>query len=123
METSGPPVIDSSQKQARLWAMFCHLAALVGHIIPLGNIIGPLVIWLVKKDEMPAVNEHGKEALNFQISMTIYYLIAAVLIFVLIGIPLLIALGLANLILIIIAAIHANDGKSYRYPLAIRFVK
>ena len=103
--------------------MCCHLSALVGHIIPFGNIIGPLVIWLIKKDELPGVNDHGKEALNFQISMTIYFIIAVVLVFVVIGIPLLIVLWLADLILIIIAAIHANDGKSYRYPMTMRFVK
>jgi len=111
-----------TNRDANMWAMFCHLSALVGFIIPLGNIIGPLVIWILKKDEYPLVNENGKEALNFQISMTIYIIASIILIIVVIGIPLLIALGLFELIAIVIAAIKANDGITFRYPLTIRFI-
>ena len=111
-----------TNRDANMWAMFCHLSALVGFVIPLGNIIGPLVIWILKKDEYPLVNENGKEALNFQISMTIYIIASIILIIVVIGIPLLIALGLFELIAIVIAAIKANDGITFRYPLTIRFI-
>ena len=109
-------------KEANMWAMFCHLSALIGFVIPFGNIIGPLVIWVLKKDEYPLVNENGKEALNFQISMTIYILASVLLIFVVIGIPLLIALGFFELFAIVIAAIKANEGVTFRYPLSIRFI-
>jgi uncharacterized Tic20 family protein len=116
------PQTGSNDKDERMWAMFCHLSALLGFIFPFGNIIAPLVIWLLKKDEYPLVNDQGKEALNFQISMTIYILASIVLIFIVIGIPLLILLGLFSLIVIVIAAIKANEGEKYRYPITIRFL-
>jgi uncharacterized Tic20 family protein len=109
-------------RDERMWAMFCHLSALVGFIIPFGNIIAPLVLWSLKKEEYPLVNDQGKESLNFQISMTIYLIASAILIIVVIGIILLILLGIFSLIVIIIAAIKANEGEKYRYPLTIRFL-
>ncbi len=109
-------------REERMWAMFCHLSGLVGFIFPFGNIIAPLVIWLVKKEEYPLVNDQGKEALNFQISMTIYIIASVILIILIIGIPLLIILGIFSLIVVIIAAIKANEGEKYRYPLTIRFL-
>ena len=110
-------------RDANMWAMFCHLSALLGFVIPFGNIIAPIVIWSLKKDEFEHVNDQGKEAINFQISVTVYILISVLLIFVLIGIPLLIILALFSLIMIVIAGINANDGKAYRYPFTIRFLK
>ncbi|NMF83005.1 DUF4870 domain-containing protein [Nodosilinea sp. P-1105] len=108
--------------ESRMWAMIAHLSALAGFVIPFGNILGPLIVWLVKKDEMSFVNDQGKEALNFNISMTIYMLVSGALIFVLIGIPLLVILGIAWLILVILAAVKANEGTAYRYPLTLRLV-
>lgn len=118
--TGSPPVPNRDQNT---WAMLCHLSALAGFIIPLGNIIGPLVIWMVKKDEFPLVADQGKEAVNFQISMTLYYVVAVVLIIVLIGIVLLIGLAIFSLIMTIIAMMKANEGIAYRYPMCIRFIK
>jgi uncharacterized Tic20 family protein len=112
----------AKDKDENMWAMFCHLAALIGFVIPFGNIAGPLVIWVLKKDEYPLVNENGKESLNFQISMTIYFIAAFILIILVVGIPLLIALGFFELIAIVIAAIKANEGVTFRYPLTIRFI-
>ncbi len=109
-------------RDERMWAMFCHLSALIGFIIPFGNIIAPLVLWTLKKEEYPLVNDQGKESLNFQISMTIYVIASIILIFLVIGIVLLILLGIFSLIVIIIAAIKANEGEKYRYPLTIRFL-
>jgi len=112
-----------NEKDARTWAMLCHLGALAGYIIPFGHIIAPLVIWLIKKDESPLVDDQGKESLNFQISLTIYAVVAGLLTLVVIGFILLIALGIFDLIVVIIAAIKANEGEKYRYPLCIRFIK
>lgn len=114
--------MNQHDQQSRQWAMFCHLSALSGYLIPFGHIIGPLIVWLIKKDEMPLVNEQGKEALNFQISMTMWMFVAFLLIFVLIGFLLLPALALAHLILTIIGAVRANNGETYHYPLTIRFL-
>jgi uncharacterized Tic20 family protein len=110
------------QKQERTWGMLCHLSALAVFIFPLGNIFGPLIVWLVKKDESPFVDDQGKESLNFQISFTIYCIFAAILIVIFIGIILLIALGIAFLILVIIAAVKANEGEEFRYPFTIRLI-
>lgn len=111
-------------KDARMWAMICHLAGLAGIVIPaVGNIVGPLIIWQIKKDEFPFVDGQGKEAVNFQISMTIYGLICIPLFFVCIGPFLLAAVGIVDLVFLLIAAVKANNGQHYRYPLTIRFIK
>jgi len=118
------PLSTEEDKQARIWGMLCHLTALLGMIgIPLGNVLGPLIIWLVKKNTYPFVNEQGRESLNFQLSMTIYAIAAALLIFVKIGMPLLLLVAGINFILIIIASIRAFNGETYTYPLAIRLIR
>ena len=111
------------QKDERTFGMLCHLLALAGYVIPFGNIIGPLIIWLIKKDEYPFVDDQGKQSLNFQISMMIYAIVSAVLMLVIIGFFLLIAVGIVNLVLVIMASMKANQGEAYRYPLAIEFIK
>lgn len=116
-----PP--STTAKDERLWAMFAHLSAFSGHLIPFGHLIGPLIIWSMKKDEFPLVNDQGKESLNFQISSSIYFLIAGALCFVLIGFLILPVLWVAYVVLVIIAGIKANDGTAYRYPATIRFLK
>ena len=115
--------MQTVSKEERTFGMLCHLAALAGYVIPLGTILGPLVVWLLKRDSSPFVDEQGKEALNFQISFLIYIIISIILCVLLIGFVLLIALGIAELILVIMAALKANEGVSYRYPLTIRFIK
>ena len=117
-------MVEGDEKQARNWGMLCHLSALAAFLgIPFGHLLGPLVVWLVKKNEYPFVDEQGKESLNFQISVTIYAMPLVILVFVLIGIPLLIALLIGDVIFVIIAAVKASNGESYRYPLTIRFIK
>jgi len=111
-------------KDARMWAMFCHLGGLAGCILPfVGNIVAPLIFWQIKKDEYTFVDEQGKEAVNFQISITIYALISAVLTFVCVGFFLLAAVVIVDLVFLLIAAVKANNGQHYRYPLTIRFIK
>lgn len=112
-----------SNPESRMWAMLAHLSALSGFVIPFGNIIGPLIIWLVKRDEMSFVDNQAKEALNFNISMTIYMVISAVLIVVVVGFLMLAVLGIAWLVFVIMAAVKANEGTAYRYPLTLRLVK
>jgi uncharacterized protein len=110
-------------KPDRTWDVLCHVSALAGFIIPLGNIIGPLIIWLIKKQELPSVDAHGKESLNFQISVSIYMLVSVVLMLVLIGFLLMIVVAIGAIVLIIIASVKAGNGEFYRYPLTIRFIK
>jgi hypothetical protein len=111
-------------KTERTFGMLCHLLALCGYVVPVvGNIVGPLVLWLIKKDEYPFVDDQGKESVNFQITMTLAVIISIVLIPVLIGIVLLPAAILADLIFIIIATIKANNGEAYRYPVCLRLIK
>ena len=107
-----------------MWCVICHLSALAGFFIPgAGHILGPLIVWLVKRADSPEIDEHGKEALNFQISMLIYSLVAAVLCLVLIGFALLVVLHILNVVFVVVAAIRASDGRLYRYPLSLRLVK
>lgn len=111
-------------KEEQNWAMICHLSALAGFLIPFGNIAGPLIVWLIKRAEMPLVDVHGKEALNFQITVSIAIAVCIPLVFVLIGIPLMVIVGLAALILTIMAAVKVSNGElEYRYPFALRLLK
>ncbi|WP_236838786.1 DUF4870 domain-containing protein [Caldalkalibacillus salinus] len=110
-------------KDERTWGMLAHLAALVGLVIPFGSIVGPLVVYLIKKEDYPFVADQGKESLNFQISMFIYFIISAILAIIVIGFILMGILSIFAIIMVIVASIKANDGVSYRYPLTIRFIK
>jgi len=112
-----------SEKQERTWAMLCHLGAFAGFMVPVGHIIAPLVIWLIKKEESALVEDQGKESLNFQISMTIYGFVAAVLTLIIIGFFLAIGLAIFDIVMVILAALKANRGERYRYPITIRFIK
>ena len=119
-----PPPAPATSSDIRTWCVLCHAAALLGLFLHfLGHILGPLIVWLVKRGDSPEVDAHGKESLNFQISMLIYDAIAAILCIVLIGIPILIALWVLNTVLVIIASIQASEGKFYRYPITIRLIK
>jgi uncharacterized Tic20 family protein len=118
--SDAPPVSKDEQN----WAMICHLSALAGFLVPFGNIFGPLLVWLLKRAEFPMVEVHGKEALNFQISVAIAVAICVPLIFVLIGIPLMFIIGIGALIMTVIAAVKVSNGNfDYRYPLSIRLLK
>ena len=106
----------------RLWGALAHLSALSMYFTGIGFIAGPLIIWLWKRDTNPFVANEAKEAMNFNISVTIYALVALVLCLVLIGIPLLIALHTFQIICIIVGALKASDGRPFRYPLNLRLV-
>jgi len=114
---------SSREDRDQTWATFCHLGSFAGYFFPFANIIVPLVIWLTKKEEYPLVDDQGKESLNFQISMTLYYLLSSILIIAVIGVFLLVGLGIFNLIAVTVAGVKANRGEKFRYPLCIRFVR
>jgi uncharacterized Tic20 family protein len=112
----------SLKSEEKTWGMLAHIAALAGYVIPFGNIFGPLIIWMLKKEESPFVDFHGKESINFQITMTIYVVVALILMLLVVGVVLLIAVFLFDLAMIIVAAIKAANGEQFRYPLSIRFI-
>jgi uncharacterized Tic20 family protein len=113
----------SQAGNVRTWCVACHLSALAGFVIPgFGHILGPLIVWLIKRGDASEIDVHGKEALNFQISMLIYNLVAGVLCLVLIGFALLAVLHILNVVFVIIAALKASEGQMYRYPLTIRLL-
>ena len=116
--------------QARMWNMWCHLSALAGFVIPFGNVLGPLLVWQIKKNEFPSVVEHGKAALNFQLTVLIVLLPITVLMLLLIAfcigfllIPVGGILWLAGLVFAVIAGIKANNGEAYRYPWSLTLIK
>jgi uncharacterized Tic20 family protein len=110
-------------REERNWGMLSHLLAFVGYFaIPFGNVIAPLIIYLMKKDESPFVADQARESLNFQISICIYALISLVLVIIIIGVFLLIAVWVVGVILTIIASVKAANGEAYRYPLTIRLI-
>jgi uncharacterized Tic20 family protein len=123
MDTHNPNTLVGDQSQylptsdERTMAILSHILALFA------SIVGPLVIYLVKKDESPYVGEHAKESLNFQISMTILAFISIPLTLVIIGAFMLLAICVLNLVCVIIASIKASDNKFYRYPLNFRLIK
>ena len=118
-----PIATPVSPSDIRIWCVLAHATALVGFLVPVaGHLVGPLIVWLAKRHDSPEIDTHGKESMNFQISMLIWNVIAAILCLVLIGIPILILLHLLNIIFVIVASIQASEGKLYRYPLAIRLI-
>jgi uncharacterized Tic20 family protein len=110
-------------QQTRQWAFFLHISQLAGFVVPLAGLIAPIVIWQLKKDELPGLDAHGKNVVNWIISEIIYLMVSVLLVFVVIGIPLLIALGVCGIVFPILGAIKANNGEVWKYPLAITFLK
>lgn len=125
-EESAPEIADTAtalSQEEKNWGMFCHIAVFTGFLIPFGNLLAPLVLWLMKKDEMPYVDYHGKEVLNFQITVLIAVFVAWLLIFVVIGVFLMVVIGLFTLVVTIIGLIKASQGEYYRYPFSLRLIK
>jgi uncharacterized protein len=107
----------------RTWGMLTHLTAFAFFICPLGNVLGPLIVWLIKRDQSAFVADQGKEALNFNISVLLAAIVCGVLVLILVGILLGVALFIFWLAMTIVAAIRASEGVRYRYPFAIRLLK
>ena len=112
-----------ANKDDNMLGVVCHLLALAGFAVPLGNILGPIILWLVKRYESPYLDAVGKEVVNFNISWSIYILVAAFSILMVIGFLLLPLVSLVWLILVILGAVSASSGKFHRFPLTIRFIK
>lgn len=120
-EQAPQPAVEA---QERTWAALTHAATFTAYVTGgVGLIVGPLVMWLIKKDQMPFVDVHGKQAVNFNLSMLIYLIVAAISIFAFIGFVLFPALLIFHLVVSIIAAVKASNGEYYSYPLAIRFIQ
>ena len=126
--------VSGISKEERQWGMFAHLSALAGALLTSfafgsGTFVGPLIVWLIKKDQMPFVNDQGKEALNFNITVGGIFFILFILSIVTLGIgflitlPIMAVVGVAWLVFTIIASIRANEGQAYRYPFAVRLIK
>lgn len=112
-----------ANKDDNMLGLVCHLLAFAGFLFPFGNVIGPLVLWLVKRGDSPYLDAVGKEVLNFNISWSIYMTVAALSLFVLVGFLLLPLTALAWLILLVMGAISASSGKLHRFPLTIRLIQ
>ena len=129
-ESDVPPALSSvPSSEERMWAMIGHLSALTGLISGAGFVVGPLIVWQVKKDTMPFAAAEAKEALNFNISWLLWNLIlwfvTFILLFIFIGVlllPVAAIFSIAWVVLSIIGGLKANEGKPYRYPLTIRFI-
>jgi uncharacterized protein len=145
--------VESGAQSERTWAALCHLAAFAGFVFPFGHIVGPLVVWLLRRDESPLVDDQGKEAMNFQISTTLYFVIIvagmvltliafavgmmgapfvgvapgaflpAPIAVVLLGALAILGLAVFNFVSVIVAAARTSSGERFRYPLAITFIR
>ncbi len=117
-----PPMALQTPEQKQM-GMFLHLSQLLNVVLPPAGVVVPIILWQIKKDEMPALDAHGKMVVNWLISSLIYFVISLVLIIVLIGILGLIALGIMSVVFPIIGGIKANNGELWEYPLTIKFLK
>jgi len=121
--TGGAQPAASTEAHTREWAMFLHLSQLLGFLVPLAGLIAPLLIWQLKKDELPELDPHGKVVMNWVLSALIYLLAASLLVLVVVGVPLLLALLVLAVVFPIIGGLKANAGELWRYPLSIEFLK
>lgn len=109
--------------EVNAYCMLMHLSSLAGFVVPFLGLALPIVMWATNKDESPMIDKQGKIILNWIITATILAIIGVILIIVLIGIPILLAVGIAGIIFNIIGAIKANKGEIYQYPMSIPFIK
>lgn len=137
--------MNTRDQNVRTWSMLCHISALAGLFFGLGNVLGPLLVWQIKKNELPEIEPHGKEALNFQLTILLINIAAGILFAGFMGAAfgigriwrspfslwsggfglgaIIIIINLVAFILAVIAGLKANNGEPYKYPFAIRFIK
>ena len=122
--TSGPEQAPPALSQdERNWGMYCHLAVLAGFVFPLGNVIGPLIIWLIKKDQYPFVDYNARQAMNFQITLVVGLLVSGLLAFIFIGFILMIILVLFAMVQTIQAIMASGKGEYFTYPYSLRLLR
>ncbi len=116
---------EVSLKEQRQWAMGVHLACFSAYLgVPVGNFLGPLLVWQWKKDEIPGLDQHGRDACNFHLTMTIYMMVClGFTMFCFVGILPMLALGVYSTVMSVLAAVAAQEGKPYRYPGSIELLK
>lgn len=119
----GPSPVAAPAARARRYALFCHLAGLAGYLVPFANVAAPLAVWLAGHRIDAYIDRQGREALNFQLSVLIYLLLAAVLSLAFVGLLLLPVVVAFHLVTMVVAALRAAEGREYRYPLTFRFVR
>ena len=115
--------ITPPNAEIRQWAMFCHLSALLGLVVPLGHLLGPLVLWHLKREQDPFIDAQGKEALNFQITVAIASAISILLMLIIVGFFLYGLVAIGSIVLAVIGGVKANEGFPYRYPFTWRLIK
>lgn len=111
------------ESEERNWSIFSHLGIFVGMIIPFGSLLTPFLIWQVNKDKSDFITDHAIEALNFQITMMIVYVVCLILCFIIIGIPMLFVAVVVDVVYSIKGAIRAGKGEYYDYPFNLRLIK
>lgn len=121
MQHQGPTALQTPDEKQM--GMFLHLSQLINVLIPMGGVIAPIVIWQIKKDEMPALDAHGKMIVNWFISALIYAVVSGILSIILIGFLGLLALAVLGVVYPIVGGIKANNGELWEYPLTIKFLK
>ena len=114
---------EALQRDERQWAMYIHLSMLSGLVLPLAGFVVPIVLWQLKRVELPGVDAHGKVAANWMLSLVIYTVLSVALAFLYVGIPLLVALGVVTIVFPIMGGVKANNGELWPYPLSIRFFR
>ncbi len=123
VQPSGSEVSSEVPQSERDLAMLCHLLSLSGYVVPMAGIVAPLVLWLLKREEMPFLDQHGKEVMNFQISMLIYSVVAAILAFAIVGFFLLLGLVVLHIVVTIQGAVAAREGRTFDYPFTLRLIE
>jgi uncharacterized protein len=118
-----PPSGASLEEQTRLWAMFLHFSQFAGFAVPVGGLVVPIILWQWKKSELPGIDAHGKTVMNWIISALIYGAVCFLLLFLVIGFPMLMVLVVLAIAFPIVGGIKANNGEVWKYPLSIQFFK
>ena len=116
----GAATLTAANSEERTLGAVMHVLSFAGWMVPFANLAAPLLLWLIKKDDSPFLDHQGRQVLDFQITITVLTLVSMLLSLVLIGIPMLIAVGVLDVVLTIVAAVKAADGTAYRYPFALR---
>ena len=117
------PALDKPLVNGTNWAMLVHLGQFAHAIVPMGGLVAPILIWQLKKDDHPEIDEHGKNVVNWMLSQFLFSIVAGILAIFLIGIPLVFILAIVSIVFPIIGAVKASSGQVWRYPMTINFFK